>query len=538
MSEANGQHLPPGWVQAPLPAIAQLNPPLDRCIINDTVQVDFVPMRAVEPEGGGLLRAEVATYGEVKKGYTPFLSGNVIMAKITPCMENGKTCVVPPLPGAACFGSTEFHVVRAESGIEARWIANYLLQHSTRHDAQRQMMGGVGQMRVPAGFLEALQLPVPPAQEQCRILENTDELLSDLDAAMVALKRAQAKLKHYRAAVLKAAVEGSITAEWRATHPTTEPATALLTRVLAERRRRWEGTQLKKFKESGKAPPKDWKTRYKEPPPPSTHRLPTLPGGWSWASADQLCFQINDGEHIQPPYKPVGLPMLTAKNVRNGFVDFGNIGFISESDFDACLKRCAPAEHDVLIVSVGATTGRAAIVGACEPFAIVRSVLLLKPIFAPRFLLRWIQSPWCQTYIRRASGSSAQAHLYIADTKNIPVPLPPLLEQEAIIECVDDQISVIDHLESDLEAKLNSAQTLCQSILRHAFTGQLVPQDPEDDPASKLLERIAADRAERQRLVATPIKVGRALRARRTHSPRSSVVLPRRLNSEPSVPKR
>jgi len=242
-------------------------------------------MRAVEPEGGGILRPEVATYGEVKKGYTAFVPGDVIMAKITPCMENGKTCVVPALPGAACFGSTEFHVLRAEPGIEVRWIANFLLQHSTRHLAQRQMMGGVGQMRVPCAFLETLKLPLPPTIEQRRILDDTDELLSDLDAAVAALERVQVKLKHYRAAVLKAAVEGSLTAEWREKHPPTEPATALLTRILAERRRRWEETQVRKFKDAGKEPHKDWKAKYKEPVAPDITNLPNLPEGWCWGTA-------------------------------------------------------------------------------------------------------------------------------------------------------------------------------------------------------------------------------------------------------------
>jgi type I restriction enzyme S subunit len=162
MSEANGQQLPNGWVEEELSAIAQVNPRLDRCIIADSVAVDFVPMRAVEPEGGGLLRPEISKFGNVKKGYTAFLPGDVIMAKITPCMENGKTCVVPNLPGAACFGSTEFHVFRAERGIDPRWISNFLLQHSTRHSAQRHMMGGVGQMRVPIAFLESLKLALPP----------------------------------------------------------------------------------------------------------------------------------------------------------------------------------------------------------------------------------------------------------------------------------------------------------------------------------------------------------------------------------------
>ena len=142
--------LPPGWEHPNISEIAQINPRLDRCVLNDQISVTFVPMRAVDEEGGGLVRPEVRAYGEVKKGYTSFLSGDVIMAKITPCMENGKTTVVPDVAGEVCFGSTEFHVLRPEIGVQARWLAQFLLQHDVRHVAQRKMTGGVGQMRVPA----------------------------------------------------------------------------------------------------------------------------------------------------------------------------------------------------------------------------------------------------------------------------------------------------------------------------------------------------------------------------------------------------
>jgi type I restriction enzyme S subunit len=225
---------------------------------------------------------------KVKKGYTPFLPGDVIVAKITPCMENGKMCVVPELSGAACFGSTEFHVVRTEDDIDPRWVANFLLQHSTRHAAKRQMMGGVGQMRVPSSFVESLKIPVPPKLEQQRILDTLDELLSDLSAGVATLERVKKKLKHYRAAVLKAAVEGELTADWRAQHHDTEPACELLQRILVERRRRWEEAQIEKFKAAGREPPKDWKARYQEPIAPDTRNLPVLPEGWCWASTAQI----------------------------------------------------------------------------------------------------------------------------------------------------------------------------------------------------------------------------------------------------------
>lgn len=360
--------------------------------------------------------------------------------------------------------------------------------------------------RVDFDQIKAFEFLLPPIREQQRISDALDELLSDLDAGVEALQRAQAKLALYRASVLKAAVQGDLTAEWRKQHPDAEPAPVLLQRILLERRQRWEQEQLRKFKAAGKTSPANWKAKYKEPVAADTTNLPPLPEGWCWASLDQMCLQITDGEHIQPRYQPTGKPMLSAKNVRDGFMSFDDIDLIAPADFESCMKRCAPKENDVLVVSVGATTGRAAIVGPCEPFSIVRSVLLLRPVIHSKFILRWVQSPKCQEHIRLASGSTAQAHLYINDTRNLPIPLAPLAEIGSIVDEVDDQFSVIEHLQIDIESRLKRCSSLRQSILRHAFTGQLVPQDPKDEPASELLKRIAAEREARKKTKATPRK--------------------------------
>jgi type I restriction enzyme S subunit len=497
------EYKPPArWVSAKLSDIATINPPLDRCFVSDDVPVDFVPMRAVEPEGGGLLRPEVASYGEVKKGYTAFLPGDVITAKITPCMENGKTCVVPPLPGAACFGSTEFHVLRAEPGIGARWIANYLLQHSTRHAAQRQMAGGVGQMRVPAAFLETLDLPVPPEPEQVRILDTLDELLSDLDAGLAALERVCAKLKHYRAAVLKAAVEGALTAEWRRQHPATEAADALLTRILAERRRRWEEAQLRKFEAAGKAPPKDWKAKYVEPGAPDSSSLPQLPKGWLWTSLGQ-CFSVRVG----------ATPSRGRKDFWNGdipWVASGEVQFcrihktrenITAQGLANSSTRLNPVGSVMLnMIGEGKTRGKAGIlqIAACNNQNCAAIWVSETPI-APEYIYSWLLFRYEQT--RELGSGNNQPAMNKSVVEEIAFPLLPLAEQEALVEAVEEQLSLIDHLERDLETRLTSAIALRQSILRYAFSGQLVPQDPNDEPASELLRRIAAEREERARLL-------------------------------------
>jgi type I restriction enzyme S subunit len=188
-------------------------------------------MRAVDPEGGGIARPEIRRYGDVKKGYTAFLPGDAIMAKITPCMENGKITVVPNGLGDVFFGSTEFHVIRPEQEIRSTWIAQFLLQHAVRQAAQRAMSGAVGQMRVPSTFLHELPIPIAPASEQAFVSDLLDELLSDLDAGARALEGAQAKLNHYRASILKAAFTGQL-----ALHDASnESASQLLARISIER---------------------------------------------------------------------------------------------------------------------------------------------------------------------------------------------------------------------------------------------------------------------------------------------------------------
>lgn len=514
MSDSDDR-LPSGWEELPLAAITQINPPLGHSVDSDTTVVNFVPMRAVAGEGGGLVRPEQRSYGEVKKGYTPFLSGDVIMAKITPCMENGKMTVVPALPEQVCFGSTEFHVLRPEDGVHPTWIAQFLLRHDVRRRAQRAMTGGVGQMRVPAVFLELVRIPLPSSAEQTRIADVLDELFSDLDTAVAALERVREKLKLYRASVLKAAVEGTLTAEWRAKHPNVEAASELLRRILAERRCRWEEEQAANYKAKGQEPPKNWKVKYKEPVAPDITGLPELPGGWCWSSFDQIG-DTQGGLQKSPARaaKRNHYPYLRVANVQRGSLDLGELHRFELTEDE--LARLRLENGDILIVEGNGSrteVGRCALWRGDVPDCVHQNhIIRVRPSVGvlPQYVDVFLNSPIGQAAIQQvASSTSGLYTLSITKIERLPLALPPSREQEAIIEMVEDQLSIIEHLESDIDTKLKSAQSLRQSILRHAFTGQLVPQDPTDEPASKLLERIAAEREVRQRSAAHPRRVAR-----------------------------
>jgi len=153
---------------------------------------------------------------------------------------------------------------------------------------------------------------------------------------------------------------------------------------------------------------------------------------------------------------------------------------ISESDFQKCAARCKPEQGDILIVSVGATTGRAAIVSQVRQFALVRSVLLLKPLILAKFFLRWLQSPWCLAWMRQASEASAQPHLYIGDTKRMPVPLPPLAEQHRIVAKIYELMAVFDRLETQLSTAQIERSRLLDAVLHDALRSA----DPSPTAAS------------------------------------------------------
>ncbi len=460
------------------------------------------------------MNPETRPYSEVRKGYTAFLSGDVIMAKITPCMENGKTALVPNVPGDICFGSTEFHVVRPEKGIDPKWIEQFLLQHETRREARRQMAGGVGQMRVPAEFLKTIKIPIAPPVEQTRIVEALDELFSDLDAGVAALERARERLKLYRASVLKAAVEGTLTADWRAEHPDVEPASALLERILVERRRLWEEDQLRKFAAKGKPPPKNWRARYKEPVAPDTTGLPTLPKGWAVASMDAVTTRITSGSRDWRQYYGSGSgTFIMAQNVTPGRYNPEFRQAVDPPPKDSSRERSRVEMGDILVTIVGANTGNVChIPYELSEHYVCQSVALMRPVY--RYISSFLDlycnsSSGAQPHYARYIYGAGRPHLGFDQLAMTPVLLPPVDEQNAIVESVKDQLSIVDHLETDIDAKLKTARGLRQAILRQAFAGELVPRDPDDEPASELLKRIAAARAARARDAAAARRAAR-----------------------------
>jgi type I restriction enzyme S subunit len=187
----------------PLSHAVEVNPKLDRSSLNDDLDVSFVPMAAVEPLSGGIDVSTVRKYAEVKKGYTHFRDGDILFAKVTPCMENGKMAVARKLVNGVGFGSTEFHVLRPRADVDARYIYYFVSSQTFRKEASGHMTGAVGLRRVPSAYLEEQLIPLPGIERQREIVAELEKQFSRLDEAVANLQRVKANLQRYEKSTIE-----------------------------------------------------------------------------------------------------------------------------------------------------------------------------------------------------------------------------------------------------------------------------------------------------------------------------------------------
>ena len=385
--------------------------------------------------------------------------------------------------------------IRPYDHIPPRFLL-YYLQHSVSLLARQAT--GTTFKAISGVQLRSHPVNIPPVSEQHRIVESIESYFTRLDDTVESLERVQRNLKRYRASVLQAAVEGRLVpteAELALTEGRDyEPASGLLKRVVAERRRRWEQTELEKMKARGK-PPKDdrWKAKYKEPAASDTTGLPTLPDGWCWATLPQLG-ELNRGKSKHRPRNEPRLlggpyPFIQTGEVRH------SEGFITEytatySEFGLAQSRLWPA--GTLCITIAANIADTGILkfDACFPDSIVGFLNESEPTLV-RFVELFIRT--AKQGLDRYAPATAQKNINLGVLSAIAVPIPPLAEQARIVTEVDRLLSVAVSTEKASEDNTLRAAQLRQSILKWAFEGKLVAQDPNDEPVAALLKRIKAE---------------------------------------------
>src|SRR5688572_11690933 len=210
------EDLPEGWSSAAIAEVFEVNPVKPKAgALAPEAHVSFVPMEAVDAGAGAIIAPEERRFGEVRKGYTGFADGDVLMAKITPSFENGKAAIARNLRNGLGFGSSEFHVFRPKGAVLPEILLHFIRHEAFRERAAQSMTGTAGQARVPVRFIKSTSLPIPPLAEQRRIAEKVCAVFAEVDAARDRLASVPLLLKRLLRSVLAAACSGRLTEEWR-----------------------------------------------------------------------------------------------------------------------------------------------------------------------------------------------------------------------------------------------------------------------------------------------------------------------------------
>ena len=476
------QDLPAGWTLTtlgelcfPVKKVRPRDKPADSFKYLDITSIDNVTRHIVAPKTYFGKDAPSRARQEVN-------SGNILFSTVRTYLRN---IALVPTEFDGEIASTGFCVLGPCGLVESRFVF-YFVQNDEFIRRLSSIQRGTSYPAVRDTDVLAQEIPLPPLAEQRRIVAEIETQFTRLDASVAALRRARANLRRYRASVLKDACEGRLVpteAELACSEGRDyESADVLLERILAERRARWESQEKRRGK-------------YKEPSAPDTSDPPELPEGWVWSLMGQ-CFDVYVG----------ATPRRTREDYWNGEIAWVSSGEVSfnriietrESITAEGLKNSSTDLHPpgtVLLgmIGEGKTRGQVSIldVPSCnsQNSAAIR---VSEAGTSPEYVFYYLWGQYRET--RQMGSGNNQPALNKSRVQEILLPLPPLAEQRRIVAEVERRLSVVQQAEATVEASLARAERLRQSILKQAFSGRLVPQDPGDEPASALLERIRAER--------------------------------------------
>jgi len=334
---------------------------------------------------------------------------------------------------------------------------------------------GAAQGGISKGFADIVKVPSAPQKEQERISCEIEKQFSRLDEAVENLKRVKANLKRYKASVLKAAVEGKLTEEWRKANPNVEPASKLLEHILAERRKKWEETELAKMKSKRKEPKDDkWKKKFKKPSQVDESLLPALPNGWAWSNLPQLG-ELNRGKSKHRPRNAPFLygglyPFVQTGDVRHAT---GIINQYSQTYSEEGLKQSRLWTKGTLCITIAANIADTALLGfdACFPDSIVGFIPENENVDV-RVIEYFIRT--AKEDLERYAPATAQKNINLAILSDVAIPFPPKEEQHEIVDEIEKCLTIAEGIEFDIAQNMVRADRLRQSILKKAFSGKLI----------------------------------------------------------------
>ena len=379
---------------------------------------------------------------------------------------------------------------------------DYLIDHYRRSGVfLSYAQHAVNQSSINQKTLSDIEVALPPLPEQRRIVAKIEELFSNLDAGMGELSVAEQQLERYRLSVLQAAVEGRLTADWRRTHAP-ESADRLLERILEERRAQWEKDYRAKYEAKGKDMPRYWKKRYKEAEEPKEDLQPQLPDGWCCASLQQVTVDKQTGLVRAIKDQTSKLEDGRAPYIRMQHYDLmgrwnkEDLTYVQVEERDK--EKYGLKAGDVLFNTRNSfkLVGKTAVwPEGKDGYVFNNNLLRLRFVrmVDPRWIALQMQSPAFQDQIRSSkSATTSICAIYQKDMWPQPISVPPLAEQKQIVAEVERLLSVADDASATTKQEQTRAERLRQSILKQAFSGNLVPHE-DGDPVARANGKAAPD---------------------------------------------
>ena len=408
----------------PLAELATVNPPVSTDHLEPDNIVSFIPMTDVT-ETGHWVRPQVRKLREVRNGYTPFQEGDVLFAKITPCMENGKGAHAVDLVNKVGFGTTEFHVLRTKLFTDARFIYHWLQSEELRLRAKAMMTGSAGQQRVPTEFFEHFKVPFLPLVEQHRIAE----ILDTLDIQIQETERLIDKLKQQKIGILHGLLTRGIDEYGELRDPVAHP---------------------EQFKDSV---------------------LGRIPREWEIDELSSVCNRITDGCHQSVITSQDGVPFLFVSCIRDGQIRWDQAANVTKDVYRQISKGREPRVGLILYTVVG-SYGHAALVEDERLFSFQRHIAYILPNVArviPRFLVGWLNSYMCRSYADTVALGNAQKTVTLGQLVHFPVPSPTLTEQHRIAIALQDH-DTLTHTE---ETHLSKLKQIKKGLMHDLLTGRV-----------------------------------------------------------------
>ena len=467
----------------------------------DYPELPYIGLDDIEAHSMRLLGSKPAA--SMKSSAKRFYPGDVLYSRLRPYLNK----VWPSDRNGIC--SSEFIVIPGNHFVDARFLA--LRLNAMDFVSFANSLNAGDRPRVDFDQISTFCLPPFSLVRQRRIVAKIEKLFSELDKGVENLKTARAKLNVYRQAVLKHAFEGKLTAQWREENKDKlETPEQLLARIKQEREARYEQqlqewkTVVKKWEDSGKfgkrpQRPKKW-PEATSLPHDVTAKLPPLPEGWLWARLGDIS-EVSGGltKNQKRNSLPRRMKYLRVANVYADKILTDDIYEIGVTDSEA--KAVALNVGDMLIVEGNGSVeqiGRVAVWDGQLHVCGHQNHLIrarLSKNFPPRFFLQFLLSPMGRDLIVREASSTSGLHtLSISKVSNLVVPVASSAEESATVARIEERLSKVDKLLEDIDTQLVVSVALRHSILKRAFSGELVAQDPNDEPASALLDRIRAAR--------------------------------------------